>query len=184
MIKPIYLYGAEVLRRKADEADLHRKEELRQLVADLHDTLARSEGCGLAAPQIGVSQRVIIVDGTVMADVYPYLKDFRRTLINPVVLSESDKRSEYSEGCLSVPGIYADVTRPAAITVEYYNEQFEKVREDFDKFAARMIQHEMSHLDGVLFTDLLPPIRRKMLAKKLVNISHGKVSTAYNTKIK
>ena len=119
-----------------------------------------------------------------MADTYDYLKGFKRTMINPVIVSESEKQNEYSEGCLSVPGIYADVTRPAAITVEYYNERFEKVREDLDKFAARMVQHEMSHLDGVLFTDLLPPIRRKMLSKKLGNISHGKVSTVYNTKIK
>ncbi|MBQ9477177.1 MAG: peptide deformylase [Bacteroidales bacterium] len=184
MIKPIYLYGAEVLRRKADEADLNRKEELQQLITDLHDTLARSEGCGLAAPQIGVSLRVLVVDGDEVADTYDYLKGFKRTMINPVIVSESEKQNEYSEGCLSVPGIYADVTRPAAITVEYYNERFEKVREDLDKFAARMVQHEMSHLDGVLFTDLLPPIRRKMLSKKLGNISHGKVSTVYNTKIK
>ena len=184
MIKPIYLYGAEVLRRKADEADLNRKDELRQLLTDLQDTLTRSDGCGLAAPQIGVSQRVLIVDGDPVSDTYSYLKGFKRTMINPVIVSESDKRNEYSEGCLSVPGVYADVVRPAAITVEYYNEQFEKVREEFDKFAARMVQHEMSHLDGVLFTDLLPPIRRKMLAKKLGNISHGKVSTAYNTKTK
>ena len=88
------------------------------------------------------------------------------------------------ESCLSVPGIYADVRRPESITVEYYDENFEKKTEHLDKFAARMVQHEMSHLDGVLFTDLLAPIRRKMIAKKLQNISHGKVGTHYNSKIK
>ena len=99
-------------------------------------------------------------------------------------MESSEKQCEYNEGCLSVPGIYADVRRPESITVEYYDENFEKKTEHLDKFAARMVQHEMSHLDGVLFTDLVAPIRRKMIAKKLQNISHGKVGTHYNSKIK
>lgn len=184
MIQPIYLYGSEVLRMKAEPADLSQKEEIGALVADLWDTLRKSEGCGLAAPQIGVSKRVAVVDGTVMIDIYPYLKDFRRTFINPVIVEESQGQCEYNEGCLSVPGIYADVRRPSSITVEYFDENFERQTETFDKFAARMIQHEFSHLDGVLFTDLVVPIRRKMLARKLANISHGKVGTAYKSKIR
>ena len=184
MIQPIYLYGSEVLRERAAEADLSKKEELAQLVADLKDTLKRSEGCGLAAPQIGVSQRVIIVDGDEMTDVYPYLKGFKRTLINPVVLEESAEQCEYEEGCLSVPGVYFNVRRPVRIKVRYYDEDLKEQVEEFDKFGARMVQHELSHLDGVLFTDLVAPIRRKMIAKKLVNISHGKVATRYNAKIK
>lgn len=184
MIQPIYLFGSEVLREKAADADLSKKEELAGLVADLKDTLARSEGCGLAAPQIGVSLRVLIVDGDVMADVYPYLKGFKRTLINPVLLEESDEQCEYEEGCLSVPGVYCNVRRPARIKVRYYDEGLIERTEEFDKFACRMIQHEMSHLDGVLFTDLVAPIRRKMIAKKLINIAHGKVATRYNAKIK
>lgn len=184
MIQPIYLYGSEVLRERAAEADLSKQEELKQLVADLKDTLERSEGCGLAAPQIGVSLRVVIVDGDVMADVYPYLKGFKRTLINPVVLGKSDEQCEYEEGCLSVPGVYCNVRRPASIKLRYYGEDFAEHTEVFDKFAARMIQHELSHLDGELFTDLVAPIRRKMIAKKLVNIAHGKVATRYNAKIK
>ena len=184
MIQPIYLYGSEVLRARAQEADLSRKEELKQLITDLKDTLAKADGCGLAAPQIGVSQRVLIVDGTVMADVYDYLTDFKRVMINPVILEESEKKCEYNEGCLSVPGIYADVTRPESMTVRYFNENFEEVTEKFDKFACRMVQHEMSHLDGVVFTDLVAPIRKKMLSKKLQNISHGKVSVRYKAKIR
>lgn len=184
MIQPIYLFGSDVLRQVAAPADLERKEDLERLVTDLKDTLARSEGCGLAAPQIGVSLRVFIVDGDVMADVYPYLKGFKRTFINPVILWESGSQCEYNEGCLSVPGIYADVRRPESVRIEYYDGNLEKKEEVFDKFACRMILHEFSHLDGVLFTDLVAPIRRKMLAKKLANISHGKVSTAYNSKIK
>lgn len=184
MIQPIYLYGSEVLRLKAAPADLSRKDELDALVQDLKDTLTRSEGCGLAAPQIGVSKRVLIVDGNVMADVYDYLAGFFRVMINPVIVGESAEQCEYNEGCLSVPGIYADVRRPVSMTVEYYNEKLEKVTETFDKFACRMVQHEMSHLDGVLFTDLVAPIRKKIIAKKLMNIAHGKVGTHYNSKIK
>ena len=184
MIQPIYLYGSEVLRLKAEPFDIEDKEGISKLVTDLWDTLKKSEGCGLAAPQIGVSTRVAVVDGDIMADIYPYLKDFRRTFINPVIVSESHEQCEYNEGCLSVPGIYADVRRPSSITVEYYDENLQKKTETFDKFAARMIQHEFSHLDGVLFTDLVAPIRRKMLAKKLLNIAHGRVGTAYNSKIK
>lgn len=184
MIKPIYLYGSEVLRQQAAPADLEKKEELKALIADLKDTLVASEGCGLAAPQIGVPLRVLIVDGDVMTDVYDYLAGFKRVMINPVVLEQSEHRCDYSEGCLSVPGIYADVTRPDSITVEYYDENFQKQTEKLDRFACRMVQHEMSHLEGVLFTDLVPPIRKKMLSKKLIGISKGKVSPRYNYKIK
>ena len=184
MIQPIYLYGSEVLRAKAAPANLENREELTKLIQDLRDTLQRSEGCGLAAPQIGVSQRVLIVDGDEMEEVYPYLKGFKRVMINPEVIEESREQCEYEEGCLSVPGVYCSVRRPERITVRYWDETFTEREETFDKFACRMIQHEMSHLDGILFTDLVAPIRRKMIAKKLLNISHGKVATRYNAKIK
>ena len=184
MIKPIYLYGAEVLRRKAEPADLKDKDGIAALVQDLKDTLVRADGCGLAAPQIGVSQRVVIVDGDVVADTYPYLKDFRRTLINPEIIEESQEQTTYSEGCLSIPGIYCDVVRPKKMTVRYYNEELQEVTEEFDNFACRMIQHEMSHLDGDLFTDHAAPIRKKMLSSKLQNIAKGKVHPHYNSKLR
>ena len=184
MIQPIYLFGSGVLRKVAEPVDISAREETLELVRNLKDTLASSEGCGLAAPQIGVSRRVFIVDGDVMVDVYPYLAGFKRTFINPVILEESREQCEFNEGCLSVPGVYADVRRPSSITMEYYDENFEKKVETFDKFACRMIQHEFSHLDGVLFTDLVAPIRRKILARKLSNISSGKVRTAYKSDIK
>lgn len=184
MIQPIFLYGSEVLRQKAEPVDLNDKEGIAALVQDLKETLVKSEGCGLAAPQIGVSKRVLIVDGNDMTDIYPYLKGFSRVMINPEVIQESAEKCEFSEGCLSVPGIYADVVRPSSITVEYFDENIQKQTETFDKFGCRMIQHEMSHLDGVLFTDLVAPIRKKMIAKKLQNIAHGKVSTHYKAKIK
>ena len=184
MIRPIYLYGAEVLRKKAVPADLTKREDLATLVQDLKDTLVTADGCGLAAPQIGVSQRVVIVDGDVVSDTYDYLKDFRRTLINPEILEESQEQVTYSEGCLSIPGIYCDVVRPKTITVRYFNEQLEQVTETFDNFAARMIQHELSHLDGDLFTDHAAPIRKKMISSKLLNITKGKVHPHYNSKLR
>lgn len=184
MILPIYLYGSEVLRRKAGPADLSDKEKITKLVEDMKETLAKAEGCGLAAPQVGESIQVLIVDGTGMTDVYPYLENFARVMINPVIVEESEKKCVYSEGCLSIPGIYCDVTRPQSMTVEYYNGDFEKVTETFDKFACRMVQHEMSHLDGDMFVDHVAPIRKKIIAKKLNGIAKGKVFARYATKLK
>ena len=128
MILPIYLYGSEKLRAENMEADLQDKEGLAKLIADMKETLKVADGCGLAAPQVGVNLRVVIVDGTDLSDTYDYLKDFRRTMINPVVIEESEETCEFSEGCLSVPGIYAEVTRPSKIKVEYYNEDLENGR--------------------------------------------------------
>ena len=182
MILPIYLYGSPVLRAMSKEVDIKDKKHIETLLLDMNETLEKADGCGLAAPQVGVNERVIIVDGRELSDVYDYLKDFKRTMINPVILESSDKLNEYSEGCLSIPGIYADVKRTSAIKVEYYNENLEKIVEEFDKFACRMILHEIDHIDGVLFIDRLAPIRRKMISKKLFNISQGKVNTKYKTK--
>lgn len=182
MIKPIYLLGSDVLREVAADVDINDKEAVLTLIADLKETLMKADGCGLAAPQIGVSKRAVIVTGEGLEEVYPYLKGFKRTLVNPEVLEESSATCTFNEGCLSVPGVYADVTRPASIKVRYYNDNLELVEEVFDKFACRMIQHELDHLDGTLFVDRVAPIRKKMIAKKLANIQRGKVQTAYKTK--
>lgn len=182
MILPIYLYGSEKLRAENVEADLQDKEGLKKLIEDMKETLKVADGCGLAAPQVGVNVRVVLVDGTDLTDTYDYLHDFRRTMINPVVLEESEETCEYSEGCLSVPGVYAEVRRPSKIKVEYYNEDFEKVVEEFDRFACRMVQHELSHLEGNLFVDNVSPIRRKMLMRKLQAISKGAIQTRYKSK--
>ena len=182
MILPIYLYGSEKLRNENAEADLQDREGLTKLIADMDETLKAADGCGLAAPQVGVNLNVVIVDGRELTETYDYLHDFYRVMINPVVLEESEDTCEYSEGCLSVPGIYAEVTRPSKIKVEYYNEKFEKVVEEFDRFACRMVQHELSHLEGNLFVDNVSPIRRKMIARKLQAISKGTVPTRYKSK--
>ena len=182
MILPIYLYGSEVLRRENVDVDLADKEGIAKLLDDMRETLKVADGCGLAAPQVGVNKRLVIVDGRDLSDTYDYLHDFVRVMINPVVLEESEETCEYSEGCLSVPGVYAEVIRPSKIKVEYYNEKFEKIVEEFDRFACRMVQHELSHLEGNLFVDNVSPIRRKMLVRKLQAISKGSVQTRYKSK--
>lgn len=182
MILPIYLYGSEKLRNENLEADLQDKEGLVKLIADMKETLKVADGCGLAAPQVGVNLRVVIVDGSDLTETYDYLKDFRRVMINPVVLEESEEMCEFSEGCLSIPGIYAEVRRPSRIKVEYYDENLEKVVEEFDRFGCRMVQHELSHLEGNLFVDNVSPIRRKMILRKLQAISKGAVQTRYKSK--
>jgi peptide deformylase len=144
------------------------------LLDDMRETLIEANGAGLAAPQVGILRRIALVD----------LGEEIVELINPEILEESDEKVTYSEGCLSIPNIYCDVLRPAKMTLRYYNENFEQVTETLDKFACRMVQHELSHLDGNLFTDNVPPIRRKMIASKLQNIAKGKVHPHYNSKLK
>ena len=149
---PIFLYGSKVLRESAKEVDPADKDHITGLIADMEETLASADGCGLAAPQVGVSARVLIVDGRELTDAYPYLKDFKRIMINPVLLEESEETETFQEGCLSLPNLHLDVVRPAKIKVRYYDENFELKEEAFDRFACRMVQHEMDHLDGVLYT--------------------------------
>ena len=182
MILPIYLYGSEVLRNENVDVDINDKEGIAKLLEDMKDTLKVADGCGLAAPQVGVNKRLVIVDGRELTETYAELKDFFRVMINPVVLEESKETCEYSEGCLSIPGVYAEVRRPSRIKVEYYDENLVKVMEEFEGFACRMVQHELSHLEGNLFVDNVSPIRRKMIARKLIAISKGAVQTRYKSK--
>lgn len=182
MILPIYIYGSQVLRTPAQEDGLTDREGLRQLIADMVETMHHADGCGLAAPQIGVSKRILVVDGNDLSDRYPELEGFHREMINPRFTFESEESASYEEGCLSIPNVDAEIRRPARIRVRYVNPDFEEVEEDFEGFAARMIQHEMDHLDGVLFVDHASPIRRKMLAGKLAGISKGNVRTRYRVK--
>lgn len=182
MILPIYLYGSQVLRTPAEESPLDDRESLRKLVEDMVETMHHADGCGLAAPQVGVSRRILVVDGNDLVDTYPELKGFHREMINPKFTFESEESSSYDEGCLSIPNVDASISRPARIRVRYINPAFEEVEEEFEGFAARMIQHEMDHLDGILFVDRAAPIRRKMLTGKLINIAKGNVRTRYRVK--
>ncbi|MBP1671328.1 MAG: def [Bacteroidetes bacterium] len=182
MVLPIYVYGAEVLREKSKEVDITIPgigDELRTLISDMWETMEKADGVGFAAPQVGKSIRVLIVDGTLLSDDMPELKDFKRAMINPVIIKESKETIEYSEGCLSIPDIHAGVIRPRVITVSYYDENLVKKEEQLDNFACRMVQHEMDHLEGILFTDLVAPIRKKMLQSRLNNIMAGKAKPHY-----
>ena len=182
MILPIYLYGSQVLREKAEDADIEQREELTKLLEDMYETMRNADGCGLAAPQVGRSIRVLIVDGSDLDDRYPELADFIRRMINPVFTFKSEEMCTYSEGCLSVPNVDADIDRPKLVRIRYFDENFQEREEEFDGFAARMLQHEMDHLDGVVFTDRAAPIRKKMLGSKLNSISKGSVKTSYRVK--
>ncbi len=184
MILPIFVYGAEILREKAKEIDISQeglKEELATLVSNMRETMAKADGVGLAAPQVGRSIRLVIVDGELLSEDYPDLKEFQRAMINPVFLEESKEEVEFSEGCLSIPEIHATVLRPKVVKVSYYDLDFVRREEVLDNFAARMVQHEMDHLDGVLFTDKAAPIRKKMLQSKLNDIKVGKIKAFYKT---
>lgn len=182
MILPIYIYGSQVLRSVAAPADITDKEKTRQFISDMIETMHNADGCGLAAPQVGVSTRILVVDGNDLADTYPELKGFHREMINPEVIFESEETSSYEEGCLSIPRLDAEIVRPKQIRVRYTNADFQEVEEDFDDFAARMVQHELDHLDGVLFVDHASPIRKKMLQGKLAGIAKGNVRTFYKVK--
>jgi peptide deformylase len=184
MILPIYIYGSEVLRERAVDFDISAQdaaETISKLVSDMFETMNHADGVGLAAPQVGKSIRVLVVDGEPLADDMPYLKGFRRAMINPVLLEESEETIEYNEGCLSIPDINAGVVRPRRIKIEYLDEKLIKREELLEDFACRMVQHEIDHLNGVLFTDLCAPIRKKMIQSKLNNIMNGKVKTHYKT---
>lgn len=182
MILPIYVYGSEVLREQAaklDYKDEKLQAELKELIPNMFETMENSDGVGLAAPQIGKSVQLLVIDGSPLQEDMPDLKGFRFAMINPEVVEESKETAEYSEGCLSVPDIHADVIRPAKIKVRYIDENFEEVEREFNNFGCRIVQHEMDHLKGILFTDKVSQIRKKLIAGKLNNIANGKVRTNY-----
>ena len=182
MILPIYVYGAEVLRQKAIEVDVNVpgiQQEIKKLFSDMWETMDKADGVGLAAPQIGRSIRALIVDGSLLSEDMPELKGFKRAMINPVLLEESEKLVDYNEGCLSIPDINASIERPRNIKVSYLDTDFNTVIEELDGFACRMVQHEMDHLEGILFTDRAAPIRKKMFNSKLNNIKTGRVHPSY-----
>ena len=141
MILPIYLYGQPVLR-KATEEVAEGELDLKQLIADMWETLAAAEGCGLAAPQVGLSKRLFIVDGNELAEDYPECKDFKKVFINPEIIEESEETISFAEGCLSLPGISENVVRPRTITIKYQDADFQEHTETLTDFAASSVLHE------------------------------------------
>jgi len=179
MILPIYAYGQPVLRKKASVIDANYP-NLIQLLENMFETMYDSNGIGLAAPQIGISIRLFIVDGTEIEDIEP--KDFKKVFINPIIEEEFDDKWDYEEGCLSIPNVRADVNRHSKLTIRYQDENFQEHVETYGGMAARIIQHEYDHIEGILFTDRIHPLKRTLLKTKLNNIAIGKVSVGYRMK--
>ena len=181
MILPIYLYGQPVLRRPTE--DLEDGElNVKELVANMYETLTAAEGCGLAAPQVGLSKRLFVVDGNELAEDYPECVGFKQAFINPEIIEESEETSVYSEGCLSLPGISENVVRPKTITIRYLDEDFNEHEDTFTDFKARIVLHEYDHLEAHVFTDRISPIRRQFCKNKLTNIAKGKTGARYKYK--
>jgi len=178
MILPIVAYGDAVLRKKAKEID-ENYPGLANLIQDMWDTMYNASGVGLAAPQVGKSIRLFIADGAGFADEEPGLEHFKKVFINPVILEEEGEEWAFNEGCLSIPGIREDVMRKPKVTIEYLDENFELHEETYEGIAARIIQHEYDHIEGILFIDKIAPLTKKMLKSKLDKISRGDVKVHY-----
>jgi len=187
MILPIVAYGDPVLKKEAEEIDADYP-GLKELITNMFETMEAASGVGLAAPQVGLGIRLFVVDTTAFVDEdeddeeMRELIGFRRVFINPIILEEEGEKWNFNEGCLSIPGIREDVARKPKITIEYYDENFELKEEVYEGLRARVIQHEYDHVDGILFTDRLNPLRKQFLKKKLDNIAKGWVEVDYKMK--
>ena len=189
MILPIVAYGDPILKMVAEEIP-ENSLELTQLIADMFETMYLAKGVGLAAPQIGKSIRLFIVDGAPFADEEGEepdpkavgIESFKKVFINPIIEEQSGDVWAFQEGCLSIPKIRENVHRKETILVSYFDENWLFHEERFDGYAARIIQHEYDHLEGVLFIDKLAPLKKKLLAKRLGNIVLGLVDVDYKMK--
>ncbi len=181
MILPIYLYGQPVLRKVAEDITPDYP-ELKSLIESMFDTMHQAEGIGLAAPQVGLAIRLVVVDLDVLSEDFPEFKDFRRVYINAHIIETSDETDTMEEGCLSLPGIHEKVTRPSRIHVQYLDENFVEHDEWVEGYLARVMQHEFDHLEGKVFSDRISMLRRQMNKTKLGNLAKGKVVCGYKTK--
>lgn len=182
MIYPVYIYGSPVLRKVAGDITPDYP-KLPELIADMYDTMHQSDGVGLAAPQIGLSIRLFVIDGTPMENDDPTLKGFKKAFINPKILERFGEMVIYGEGCLSIPNIHEEVERESKVRIRYLDENFQEHEEVIEGFAARIVQHEYDHLEGTLFTDRLSPIRKQLLRSKLNAIAKGKFKANYRYKL-
>lgn len=180
MILPVYLYGTPVLRREAE--DISRDyPDLQKLIKDMFETMYNSEGIGLAAPQIGRSIALIVIDASVLAEDFPECADSKMVLINPTLdVIEDEAPVTRQEGCLSLPGLSENVKRYEHVVLNWLDENFEEHEKEFTGFMARVIQHEFDHLLGTVYTDRIAPIRKQMIRNKLHNMERGKVKCSYS----
>ncbi len=179
---PIYLYGQPVLREETEDISPDYP-ELKKLIDDMWETMYASEGVGLAAPQIGRSISLIVLDGSVLADDFPECKDSKMVLINPVLeVIEDEQPVSRGEGCLSLPGLTENVSRVEHVRLNWLDENFVEHEQEFRGFLSRIMQHEYDHLLGTVYTDRVAPIRKALIRTKLNNIQRGKVSCDYKVK--
>ena len=181
MIYPIVAYGDAVLRRQAEKIGPDYP-GLAKLVEDMFETMEHADGCGLAAPQIGLSIRLIVVDATPFGKEDPKAATFRKALLNPEIYKEEGEVWYFNEGCLSFPGVHEDVPRASVIHVRYMDLDGTEHDEIFDGYVARVVQHECDHLNGKVFVDRLSPMRKMMLKRKLDCIAKGDVRVDYKMK--
>ncbi len=181
MILPIYVYGQPVLRQEAEDIAPDYP-NLKELVANMFETMDHADGVGLAAPQVGLPIRVVVIDLDVLSDDMPEFKDFKRAYINPHILETGDKVVSMDEGCLSLPGIHESVKRPDRIRVQYLDEEMKPHDEWVEGYLARVMQHEFDHLDGIMFIDHLSALRKQMIRGKLNNMVKGKARCSYKVK--
>jgi len=188
MILPIIGYGDPVLREMGMEISAEYP-NLKETISNMYETMYNAYGVGLAAPQVGLSIRLFVIDTTPFGEdedlsdaEQNQLKDFKRTFINAKILIEEGEEWGFNEGCLSIPEVREDVFRKEKITIEYLNEDFVKQTEVFDGLVARVIQHEYDHIEGVLFTDKISSLKKKLIKKKLQNIMEGKTRPDYKMK--
>lgn len=178
MILPITAYGHPVLRKVATEID-EDYPNLQQLIDDMYETMYATSGVGLAAPQVNLPIRLIVMDATPYAEEDPQAKDFKRVLINPEIIEEEGDDWVFNEGCLSIPDIREDVLRKPNIRVQYYDENWKFHDEKYNSVMGRIIQHEYDHLEGILFVDRVSNMRKMLLKRRLLDISKGNIDVKY-----
>lgn len=181
MVLPVYIYGHPVLRQETEDIDKDYP-GLDKLIKDMWETMYFTDGVGLAAPQIGKSISLIVIDGSPLADKFPECKDSKLCLINPELeIIEDGGLVAREEGCLSLPGMSETVKRYEHVRLNWLDENFEEHEQDFTGFLARIIQHEFDHLLGTVYTDRISPIRKQMVRNKLNSFARGKVKCDYRT---
>ena len=183
MILPIYIYGQPVLRKVAEDIDTANYPNLKELIDDMYETMYDADGVGLAGPQVGLDKRIFVVDLDHVSDEEsPEFKGFKKAFINAKITERSGDIELMEEGCLSIPGIHEKVSREDEIRIEYLDENLKPQNEVYNGYLARVIQHEYDHLDGILFTDKISLLRKRMVKSKLTNLEKGKVDCDYRIK--
>jgi len=178
MMLPIVAYGHPTLRKKAVDID-ESYPGLDELIESMFITMRESNGVGLAAPQINRSIRLFVIDASPYAKDYPQVADFKRIFVNPYILEETGREWTFNEGCLSIPDIREDVVRKSKVRIRYLDEHFRPHEEFFEGVAARIIQHEYDHLEGILFVDRISSLRKTLLKRKLNDITKGAIDVDY-----